>query len=177
MHRRATITFLLQSFGKNWYSGPHIYERQSAGDSEWWKTRTKVLEISYNNPVRKFRITYLKKSKPNWDLSGEKTKKGENITPNLGLPPPPARPPQSNPSQITPNAIWAEMRLLSDTGVAHRSSFYFLILCFAKPFFVRPSPYTNIKTLSFGPRHLFAHVIAPLAWEFPNSEFPAALSK
>ena len=122
MHRRATITFLLQSFGKNWYSGPHIYERQSAGDSEWWKTRTKVLEISYNNPVRKFRITYLKKSKPNWDLSGEKTKKGENITPNLGLPPPPHAPPSQIPVKSLPTLYepkWDYCRIQGWPTVVH----------------------------------------------------------
>ena len=44
-----------------------------------------------------------------------------------------------------------------------------------KPFFVRNrTPIQPYQNSFLWTRHLFAHVIAPLVWEFPNSEFPAA---
>ena len=133
----------------------HIYERQSAGDSEWWKTRLlssppftrffkigaitkKVLEISYESYGSEFPNSFYKKSRCDprprffeWEPNQTETwvvkkqKKGK-IFPQISVSPPPAlaaptAPPSQIPVKSPPTAIWAEMRLLSVKGVAHRN--------------------------------------------------------
>ena len=99
----------------------HIYDRQSAGESEWWKSRmlssppfyrfleigsrnTKVLEISYNNPGSDFSeslkkkvdairvCVFLSESPIKLRLEWWKNKKRGKYSPKSRSPPPPRSP-------------------------------------------------------------------------------------